>query len=98
VTRKIAKPAGMHDRDQEWADLTRFAANPDLGATLGLVHGRRRQGKMFMLAQLAAATGGFMFTGLPQTSEQNLRDLAAAFGRYKGFAGVRLCQLAGGDR
>jgi uncharacterized protein len=85
VTREITKPAGMHDRDQEWADLTRFGANPDLGATLGLVYGRRRQGKTFMLAQLAAATGGFMFTGLPQTSEQNLRDLAAAFARHKGL-------------
>jgi AAA+ ATPase superfamily predicted ATPase len=80
---KVAKPAGMHGRDQEWADLTRFATNSDLGATLGLVYGRRRQGKTFLLAHLVAATGGLMFTGLPQTSEQNLRDLAEAYARYK---------------
>jgi uncharacterized protein len=73
----------MHDRGREWADLARFIMNPTVGATLGLVYGRRRQGKTFMLAQLAAATGGFMFTGLPQTSEQNLHDLAAAYARHR---------------
>lgn len=36
------KPAGMFDRDHEWSALGRFIADPQAGATLGVVSGRRR--------------------------------------------------------
>ena len=52
------KPAEMFDRAFEWAELTRFATLPGLRATLGVVSGRRRQGKTFLLDAVARASGG----------------------------------------
>jgi len=48
----FSKPADMFDRDEEWAALCRFAADDRPGATLGVVSGRRRQGKTFLLDAL----------------------------------------------
>ena len=42
-----SKPQDMFDRDYEWGELTRFAGNSAPRATLGIVSGRRRQGKTF---------------------------------------------------
>jgi hypothetical protein len=53
-----AKPGHIFDRNQEWAGLDAFAANPYPGAMLGVVSGRRRQGKSFLLEALTTATGG----------------------------------------
>jgi uncharacterized protein len=50
----FAKPPDMFDRDEEWAALSRFAADERPGATLGVVSGRRRQGKTFLLDALTA--------------------------------------------
>jgi hypothetical protein len=36
-------------RDGEWSELSRFATNDVVGATLALVYGRRRQGKTLLL-------------------------------------------------
>jgi len=79
------KPAELHDRVDEWSALAEFASDPDPGTVLGIVYGRRRQGKTLLLELLAEATGGFTFTGLQQANSQNLADLAAA---YASFAGV----------
>lgn len=59
----MEKPSVLFDRDAEWADMARFASAPAAGAQLGLVYGRRRQGKTLMLELLAEGTGGFLFTG-----------------------------------
>ncbi|MBW8803230.1 MAG: hypothetical protein JF587_05145 [Catenulisporales bacterium] len=81
----LAKPAQLSGRDREWRAVTRFVENPDPGAKLGLVYGRRRQGKTFLLDLLAETTGGFMFTAVQQSSTQNLRMLGAAYARYLGL-------------
>jgi len=47
------KPADVFDRDEEWRALTEFAG-PGPGARLGVVTGRRRVGKSFLLRRLAA--------------------------------------------
>lgn len=39
------KPSEIFDRDDEWNDLACFAVDGAPGATLGVVSGRRRQGK-----------------------------------------------------
>ena len=44
----LAKPDRMFARSWEWSELTAFAADPEPGATLGVVSGRRRQGKTVM--------------------------------------------------
>lgn len=48
------KPADVFDRDAEWADLEAFVARPGAGMRLGIVSGRRRVGKSFLLRRLAA--------------------------------------------
>jgi hypothetical protein len=77
-----AKPGHVFDRDREWAGLTRFAANPHPEALLGVVSGRRRQGKSFLLEALASATAGLYFPALEETEAVSLRAFAAALTRY----------------
>lgn len=80
----LPKPATLHGRERNWAALADFAADRSTGAKLGLLYGRRRQGKTLMLELLVEGHGGLMFTGVPQGSRQNLRRLAAAYAAYAG--------------
>lgn len=75
------KPGHVFDRDREWDGLTRFAANPHRGALLGVVSGRRRQGKSFLLEALTSATGGLYFPAVEETEAVALRSFAAALVR-----------------
>lgn len=79
------KPSRLFGRDTEWRDLTEFASSPLPGATLGLVYGRRRQGKTLLLELLARQTGGFLFAATQQTELQNLADLGAAYAAFRGL-------------
>lgn len=54
----IERPESLYDRDQEWADLVRFATADSPRPRLGIVYGRRRQGKSFLLRALTRQTGG----------------------------------------
>ena len=58
------KPPHLFGRDAEWAGLVGFALNARPGATLGVVSGRRRQGKSYLLQALATALGGIYFPAL----------------------------------
>lgn len=78
------KPAEMFDRVFEWVELTRFATLPGPRATLGVVSGRRRQGKTFLLDAVARASGGFMFTATETTEADALRQFGEALARYRG--------------
>lgn len=80
----VSKPAELHNRDRPWRSLADFATSAEVGTRLGLVYGRRRQGKTFMLDLLARATGGLIFTGLPQAGPMNLARLARAYAAYAG--------------
>ncbi|MFG1955366.1 ATP-binding protein [Micromonospora sp. NPDC048830] len=87
----LTKPAGIFDRDAEWAELARFASDQREGATLGVVSGRRRQGKTLLLYELARATGGFYFGATEATGAESLRRLGEVLGEYAGAPGpVRL--------
>lgn len=79
------KPDRLFDRDVEWAELTEFATSAQAGAQLGLVYGRRRQGKTLLLELLALELGGFMFAATQQSEAQNLADLGAAYAAYRGL-------------
>ncbi|MFD0593389.1 hypothetical protein ACFQZ4_13275 [Catellatospora coxensis] len=92
----VAKPRELFDRVHEWDALSGFVSQKRPGAALGLVYGRRRQGKTFLLSQLARATGGFMFTAAQQAAEQNLTDLSAAYHQFTG--GTPLSSPAGPTR
>lgn len=78
----VRKPPGLFDRDWEWDALVRFATDTTPGATLGIVSGRRRQGKSLLLQELCAATGGFYFAATEATTADSLRLLAEDLASY----------------
>jgi uncharacterized protein len=78
----FAKPPDMFDRDEEWAALSRFAADGRRGATLGVVSGRRRQGKTFLLDALCKADGGFFFEATEAADTESLRRIGTQLGDY----------------
>ena len=78
------KPGHIFDRDREWDGLVRFATSSSADVRLGIVSGRRRQGKTFLLDAIAQAVGGFFFTATDSTESEAL----AGFGRaLAGFTG-----------
>jgi AAA+ ATPase superfamily predicted ATPase len=82
----MIKPDDIFDRGHEWTALEGFVTSPRAGAALGLVYGRRRQGKTYLLQGLVDAAGGFYFAALRQSSEQNMQRLADS---YRDFVGSR---------
>jgi AAA+ ATPase superfamily predicted ATPase len=77
------KPEQVFDREREWRGLSAFAADAvSPGATLGVVSGRRRQGKSFLLQALAQETGGMYFAATEATEAESLRLFADALIRY----------------
>lgn len=92
----LSKPELIFDRDAEWDDLARFALDDRAGATLGVVTGRRRQGKTMLLYELAKATGGFYFGATEATEADSLRRLGQAIGQHTGSVGpIELADWAG---
>ncbi|MBE3199738.1 ATP-binding protein [Frankia sp. CH37] len=74
----------MFDREFEWEALARFALDAGTGAALGVVSGRRRQGKTFLLRALCEATGGFYFGSDEATDGESLRRVGAALAERLG--------------
>jgi uncharacterized protein len=86
MARAFEKPSHVFGRDREWRALADFAADPRPEVTLGIVSGRRRQGKTYLLRSLAAATGGFFFEAAEATEAESLRMFGAALARQAGAA------------
>lgn len=80
----MRKPPDMFDRDREWAALTRFATDEQPGATLGVVSGRRRQGKSFLLEALCQVAGGFYFSAQEATDAESLAVIGEALTAHLG--------------
>jgi AAA+ ATPase superfamily predicted ATPase len=78
------KPDHLFDREAEWQALVSFAADDRPGATLGVVSGRRRQGKSYLLQALATARGGIYFPALELTEAVTLRLFADELIRFSG--------------
>lgn len=76
----IRKPGNVFDRDREWQALARFAEAS--GPQLGVVSGRRRQGKTYLLAALARQTEGFYFSATEATEADALRQFGEAMARF----------------
>jgi AAA+ ATPase superfamily predicted ATPase len=85
----LSKPADMFDRDWEWDQLAKFVGDDQPGATLGMVSGRRRQGKTFLLEAICEVTGGFYFAATEAIPKQEaLRQLGEAVTSYTGAPGT----------
>lgn len=54
----MERPLDLFDRVRQWDDLTAFVAPGDDGLRVGVVSGRRRQGKSFLLRRIARANAG----------------------------------------
>lgn len=80
----MKKPQGIFDRDHEWAELVRFVQYPGPGAALGVVSGRRRQGKTFLLDAVCEAAGGFYFAATQATQAESLHQFGVALAHYLG--------------
>jgi len=78
----VIKPDEVFDRDHEWAALDRFVTDEQLGATLGVVSGRRRQGKTYLLEAACETAGGFYFGATEATSTESLARISAALTEY----------------
>ncbi len=72
----IQKPDDIIGREAEWAALRDFALAATPAGGVGLLYGRRRTGKSFLLRRLVRAVGGLYF----QATESELPDALTEFG------------------
>ncbi|MBV1853337.1 ATP-binding protein [Catellatospora sp. NEAU-YM18] len=77
----------MFARDAEWASLVGFATSTAPSVRFGVVSGRRRQGKTFLLDALARATGGFYFAASEDTELESLRRFGRTLASRAGTGG-----------
>lgn len=80
----IEKSIELFGRDEEWRSLTAFVTRPGPGVSLGMVYGRRRQGKTMLLESLCNVRDGFLWQAREQSATQNLRSLEHAIGEFTG--------------
>ncbi|GAA4914976.1 hypothetical protein LX16_4258 [Stackebrandtia albiflava] len=80
----LSKPSRLFGREREWHALARFATRASRQPQLGVVSGRRRQGKTFLLQSLTEAAGGFYFGATQSTETESLRLFATALGDFLG--------------
>lgn len=86
----IGKPRDIFDRDYEWDDLARFVASDAPGLRIGVVRGRRRHGKSFVLEHLCRAVDGAYLLALQESRAMALDHFSDALGRWLGFRVGRL--------
>jgi uncharacterized protein len=84
------RPAALFDRATEWDDLVRFATEPTTSFRIGVVSGRRRQGKSFILDEVARQVGGFYHQALEEERAPALERLGAAMAADRGLPGGSL--------
>lgn len=73
-------PDDVVDRFFEWSTLEDFATSPAPGLRIGLLYGRRRTGKSFLLRRLAASTGGLYHMALEEEPTPALQRFAGRIG------------------
>jgi uncharacterized protein len=95
---QVSKPERVFDRDAEWDGLIKFARSGSSDARLGIVSGRRRQGKTYLLDAVADAFDGFFFTATDATETESLASFGralASFGRALASFGRALASRPG---
>jgi len=85
----MERPDDLFDREREWQDLAGFVGGRE-PIRIGLVYGRRRQGKSWLLRRLARAGGGVYTMALEHDRLSALRRFAQAVAEASGIPGVRL--------
>lgn len=77
----MEKPPSLYDREDEWADLTGFVTAPGPRLRLGIVYGRRRFGKTYLLRRLVESVGGVYHLALQEERRPALDRFAASLSR-----------------
>ncbi|MFC7266114.1 AAA family ATPase [Streptomyces lutosisoli] len=78
------KPSRVFDRGMEWDGLVAFAGRSLPHAMLGIVSGRRRMGKTYLLRALVEQYDGFYFGATAGTEAESLRQFSAALAERTG--------------
>ncbi|MER6010556.1 ATP-binding protein [Streptomyces bluensis] len=81
----IPKPAAVFDRTHEWDELTRFCTDQAPGLRIGVVRGRRRHGKSFLLEHLCRAVDGVYTLALQQSRTMALDRFSDSLAQAIGF-------------
>ncbi|MEV6172871.1 ATP-binding protein [Streptomyces sp. NPDC051954] len=81
----IPKPAAVFGRVHEWEDLARFCTDSAPGLRIGVVRGRRRHGKSFLLEHLCRAVDGVYTLALQQSRAMALDRFADGLAQGLGF-------------
>lgn len=80
----MEKPSLLFDREREWRALGRFVGDTADGPTLGVVTGRRRQGKSVLLRAVVEATGGFYHLAFEGAAREQLAHVGSALATFLG--------------
>ncbi|MBO0804908.1 MAG: ATP-binding protein [Nocardiopsaceae bacterium] len=86
----ITKPGDIFDRAHEWDDLATFVTDSAPGLRLGVVRGRRRHGKSFVLERLCRAVDGKYLLALRESRPMALDRFSETLGGWLGFRIGRL--------
>lgn len=70
-------PDDVYDRRHEWADLARLARAHAPRLRIGILYGRRRFGKSYLLRRLVQQVGGLYYLALEQERQPALHRFAA---------------------
>ncbi len=82
------RPARVFDRSVEWDDLVDFATMDVAGPRLGIVHGRRREGKSFLLRAVVEQLGGIYHQALEEERSSALTSLGSTLASDAGLTGA----------
>lgn len=77
-------PEDMVGRRNEWRHVAEFLTSGLQGASLGIVWGRRRVGKSFLLESATEQTQGLYYPATRGSSAEALRELGARIGTLQG--------------
>ncbi|WP_322780413.1 ATP-binding protein [Frankia sp. Cas4] len=72
----MAKPSDLFDRQYEWDDLERFVTSTSPGVRVGVLSGRRRVGKSYLLRRLVREFGGIYHMALEEEPGPALQRFA----------------------
>ncbi|WP_328747863.1 DUF234 domain-containing protein [Streptomyces sp. NBC_00285] len=80
----IPKPADVFGRTHEWDELARFCTEQASGLRIGVVRGRRRHGKSFLLEHLCRSVDGVYTLALQQSRAMALDRFSESLARGTG--------------
>ena len=81
----MTRPSDLFDRVTEWGDLEAFVSSRTPGLRIGILYGRRRTGKSFLLRRLCRAYGGHYHMAQEEEPLPALQRFADAVAVGRGF-------------